>query len=495
MASLEFPISQVLFWFFIAYVLYNIAYAIYNIYFHPLAKVPGPKLRAAFYLPHYYELWTGDQVFNWRELHEKYGDIVRMSPRWVSVIKPEAWRDIYGHANKKPIPKDPDAYFIRNGVPANILSSNDADHTRIRRLLNHAFSDGALRNQEHIINSYVSLFIEKLQKKAEGDIPVDIVRYLNFTTFDILGDLCFAEPFDALKNEAYNEWIAINFRGFKAVRMFRVIRSTPILGMPLFFLLKLFPAIVKARQRAEMYTVQKTEKRMNTTTDRKDFVSYILKHNDGKGMTRDEIMKTMGVLIIAGSETSATLLSGAVFYLLKNRRWLQKLQQELRETFSDESEMTFASLSQLRVMQAVIMETFRMYPPVPTMLPRRTGDQGAMVADSFIPPNVTVGIAQYAAYRSRTNFKDPDKFAPQRFLDDEEYKNDNRSVVQPFSVGPRNCIGQTMAWSEIRTILARLVWNFDMELQEESSNWEKHKVSILWDKPALMVRLKARGDS
>jgi cytochrome P450 len=158
-------------------------------------------------------------------------------------------------------------------------------------------------------------------------------------------------------------------------------------------------------------------------------------------MTRDEIMKTMGIMIIAGSETSATLLSGAVFYLLKNPKWLLKLQEELRDTFGHESEMTFASLGQLRVMQAVIMETFRLYPSAPTMLPRRTGVQGAMVAGTFIPPNTTVGVPQYAAYRSSRNFKDASTFAPQRFLDDDEYKHDKRSILQPFSVGPRKFHG------------------------------------------------------
>lgn len=170
--------------------------------------------------------------------------------------------------------------------------------------------------------------------------------------------------------------------------------------------------------------------------------SYILKHNDERGMTREEIMKTSSIIIIAGSETSATLLSGAVFYLLKNPIWMEKLQEEVRTTFKDESEMSFASLSQLKVLHAVIQETFRMYPPVPTTLPRLTNEEGAMVCGIFIPPNCSIGVPQYPAYRSSRNFKDANKFAPERYLGDPAYEDDNRAVVQPFSVGPRNCIGQ-----------------------------------------------------
>jgi cytochrome P450 len=89
----------------------------------------------------------------------------------------------------------------------------------MRRLLNHAFSDQALRGQEGFINSYINLLIEKLHKKAASDSQVDLMRWLNFTTFDIIGDLCFGESFDSLKNEDYNFWVANIFKGLKIARM------------------------------------------------------------------------------------------------------------------------------------------------------------------------------------------------------------------------------------------------------------------------------------
>lgn len=153
-------------------------------------------------------------------------------------------------------------------------------------------------------------------------------------------------------------------------------------------------------------------------------------------------MRTSGVLIIAGSETSATLLSGAMYYLLANPTWLHKLREELDGAFKTKSEITFAPLGQLKILNAVLTETFRMYPPVPVILPRATVQEGAMVCGTFIPKGTTIGVTSYAASRSSRNFKHPDVFAPQRHLNDPEFKDDNRSVIQPFSVGPRNCIGQ-----------------------------------------------------
>lgn len=209
-------------------------------------------------------------------------------------------------------------------------------------------------------------------------------------------------------------------------------------------------------------------------------------------MTAAEIKQTSGTLIIAGSETSATLLSGAVYYLIKNPEWLAKVHQELRATFIDESQISFASLSQLKILNAVIQETFRLYPPVPLSLPRVVPEKGATICGTYYPQDTCIGIAQYPAYRSARNFKNPDAYKPERFLDDKEYEDDKRSVIQPFSVGPRNCIGQNLAMAEIRAILARLVWHFDFSLEENMHNWEDQKVFILWEKPSLMVKLTAR---
>lgn len=114
------------------------------------------------------------------------------------------------------------------------------------------------------------------------------------------------------------------------------------------------------------------------------------------------------------------------------------------------------------------------------------------MCDFYLPAGTQVGIAQYPMYRSSRHFTNPNTYAPERFLGVEEYANDKRSIIQPFSVGPRNCIGQNLAWAEIRTILVRLVWHFEMELEDDSVNWGNQKVFILWQKPSLMVRLTAR---
>ena len=86
-----------------------------------------------------------------------------------------------------------------------MLAANDQDHARMRRLLNHAFSETALREQEPLMNSYFDLLVQKLSEKVDGPAhgKVNMVRWFNFTTFDLVGDLCFGEDFDALRTEEY----------------------------------------------------------------------------------------------------------------------------------------------------------------------------------------------------------------------------------------------------------------------------------------------------
>lgn len=80
------------------------------------------------------------------------------------------------------------------------MASED-DHTRMRRVLGYAFSNGALREQEPLVLKYCDLFISRLRDQITGPSKgvVDIMRWFNFATFDIIGDLVFSEPFQVSK--------------------------------------------------------------------------------------------------------------------------------------------------------------------------------------------------------------------------------------------------------------------------------------------------------
>ena len=94
---------------------------------------------------------------------------------------------------------------------------------------------------------------------------------------------------------------------------------------------------------------------------------------------------------------------------------------------------------------------------------------------------------------SATNFHRPRDFVPERWLDDAppEFANDDRAALQPFSVGTRNCIGRNLAYAEMRLILAKMLFHFDLRLDEaRTGDWFDQPAWGLWFKRPLEVRLE-----
>jgi cytochrome P450 len=148
------------------------------------------------------------------------------------------------------------------------------------------------------------------------------------------------------------------------------------------------------------------------------------------------------IFMLAGTETTATLLSGVTYHLLRNPDKLTRLTEEVRGAFQDGDTFTLEELQRLKYLSACLEEGLRLYPPVPSPLWRITPEGGSEICGRHVPGGARVAVTAYAASRSPENFRDPEEFVPERWLGEEGYEGDRRDVVQPFSVGPRNCLGQ-----------------------------------------------------
>lgn len=370
----------------------------------------------------------------------------------------QSWKDIYGlRSGRVQLPKN--TVLADKGYPEHLAAIiDDAQHARVRGLLSPAFSERAIREQEPLIMKYVDLLIQRLKSQVQGSMggEVNLERWYNFTTFDIIGDLSLGESFGSLESGKYHVWISEIFTGIKNMNWLMIVTAYPILETVLTCLVKLYPKALEAQRVHRENTMVALQKRLATETERKDFISYF-----ARGLTGDELNSNAMILLTAGSETSAATLSGATYYLLTNKSALDKLCNEVRSAFQSEGKITFTSVTRLRYLNAVIEETLRLYPPVPSALARRTLPGGNVIDGQFVPGNVSrtrhhskgsqadqilqtvVGVSQWVASQSKDNFRDPEKFIPERWLDDPLYADDQRAALQPFSTGPRNCIGRT----------------------------------------------------
>ena len=108
-----------------------------------------------------------------------------------------------------------------------------------------------------------------------------------------------------------------------------------------------------------------------------------------------------------------------------------------------------------------------------------------------------VSLQAYSSNRDPTRFHDATSFLPERWLADSStnpkspFYLDDRDGVQPFSVGPRSCLGQRLAWAEMQLILAKLLVSFDFEaVREKQWRWEDLRTFLLVEKKPLEVRVR-----
>ncbi|EED22142.1 cytochrome P450 monooxygenase, putative [Talaromyces stipitatus ATCC 10500] len=475
-------------------ILYPIAQAIYNVYFHPLSRFPGPISHAISRLPYFYCQINGTLVFDMLTLHQRYGDIVRIAPDELAFSHPDAWKDIMGHKNGEAEMSKASWYYRPIEEPPHIVNEEQERHRSLRRQMAHGFSEKSMRDQEPIIRKYVDLLVDKLRQQSnslEGS-PIVLSDWYNFTTFDIIGDLAFGEPFGCLQGSHYDNWIESIFDLAYIGSILQALSFYPWLKRGL---LALVPRSARdAYEKHKKLTEAKMRRRMAVTEERPDLIEGLLKKKDELNLDIEHLVSNAEILIIGGSETTATLLSGVTYLILQDAKAYEKLKDEVRSTFHSREDINLISVNSLPYMLACLDEALRMYPPVANGPPRVCPKGGARILGEYIPENTYASIHHWAMYRREEYFTDPDTYHPERFLGDSRFSNDQREAFQPFHLGPRNCLGRNLAYSEIRLILALIIFNFDMTLADESHDWIQQRNYLTWKKPPLKVYLTPRNE-
>ncbi|KUJ21564.1 putative cytochrome P450 monooxygenase [Mollisia scopiformis] len=474
-----------------ALVIFLGTFSVYRLYLHPNSKFPGPKLWAISRVPMAYNLARGRLPYRIAELHDKYGPVVRVAPNDLSFITAEAWNDIYGKPVGRPqLAKDPVAFLRNPNDYADLLFEPDpTEHGRMRRNFSHAFSEKSLRDQEPIIGSNIEKMVTRIREVCKD--PIDITAWLNYVTFDIIGDLTFGDNFQCLDSGNLHPWVSNLFTWVATIGVLGMFQSVlPVAHL----LLRMAP---KSMRDSEKYhramTKERLDKRLANPNPRPDFMSAVQRFVDRPyGLTYMEVFQTCSIFMVGGSETTATTLTGMVYYILRTPRVYNLLVEELRSTFKDSSEINMANSGKLNYTIAVVNEGMRILHPLPGNLRRVTPPEGWVVAGWKVPGNTLVAVDSYAAYHSRSNFHNPKEFVPERWMSDPPapYKNDKLKVLQPFSVGPRNCIGKNLALMEMRLILAKIFFNFDVEIMPESVGYvEGLKVYTFIKRPPFMIKM------
>ncbi|MCJ1381728.1 hypothetical protein MMC17_004839 [Xylographa soralifera] len=360
----------------------------------------------------------------------------------------------------------------------------------MRKIINHAFSERALRDQEPRIQTHVETLITSLdliRSKTKG--IVDLNEWYNCAAFDIIADAAFGEPFNTLQELTYRPWLSLIGKTWKAITFASAVKS---LVPSLYLLRRLIPAGPYLQKEVDKFNLilDRVRKRMSLGTTRTSLLSLVLEHNnEQESMTEQEIISNATLFVAAGTETVTTLLSSLTYLLTRDDRIMQNLILEIRNGFTNEQQMTVQNISQLPYLTACIKEALRVFPPIPEGLPRIVPFEDEEISGHFVPGGTFVQVSNFAASLSPENFVDSTSFVPERWLGiDPRYSEDKKEVSQPFSIGPRNCVGQNLAMAEVRLIVARILWRFDLRCHLKDE-WMNQPTYLLWEKKPLLVEL------
>jgi cytochrome P450 len=295
-------------------------------------------------------------------------DIVRIAPDELSFARADAFNAIYSNAPGRPaFPKSKTWHTNMPGRPLSVFVALDSKvHARFRKAMEPAFTEKSVRMQEPIIQQNVELFISQLSKLASVDpagAVVDIVQWFAYIAFDLVGDLGFGEPFGSLEASELHPWIGLIFSSIKAATYSVSLSYYP--GLSWLFRLAVPKSVMKQMQEHWEFSDDKISRRLEQKQGRADLISMIKRDENGlKGITRPELSATASIIIIAGSETTVSVLSGIVNYMMKSTDVLSKLTHEVRTAFSRESDMSLSALKDMPYLGAVILEGLRLCNPV-----------------------------------------------------------------------------------------------------------------------------------
>lgn len=236
------------------------------------------------------------------------------------------------------------------------------------------------------------------------------------------------------------------------------------------------------------FAVEKADAEKSEEDKRKDFFYYLLHAKDpetGDSFKPMDLVGEAALLVGAGSDTSSTAISALFFYLTRNQKALKRLQEEVRATFDDVEEIKYsAKLTSMTYLKACIDEAMRMSPPVPGLLDRLVLPGGATIDGHQIPTGTTVGVPIYAVHHNEAYYPDSFSYIPERWLSGTESSATAGFLITPtsvevaksafhaFSSGPRGCVGKNMAYAEMFTAVARVMFLFDIRLQKGDRSGE-----------------------
>jgi cytochrome P450 len=367
---------------------------------------------------------SNDDLLRWMgEQFERFGDIFRASiyganvyaintPKYVEHVLLDAWRNYpKGQAIKRI------GLLLGNGL----MVSKGELWKRQRRLIQPAFSRTALDGLIGIIVSSNLRLLARWESAAYAKSIVNVTRDISAMILEIVLLTIFSDDFSEVAPvfKVVTEEVS---RDMEFAHVFSGLSQTIV-------------DVANKRQR---------EKRVAG-----DFLGILMQARDrdtGEGMTNAQLAKEIMTLIVAGHETTASALNWT-WYLLSHSPLVEsRLTNELQSLANGDAPIA-SNWQNFVYCRQIIEEALRLYPPGWLMTRKAINDD--QMGEYFVPAGTEIYISPYFIQRNPKLWEAPDEFKPERFGELQSSPRDDLAML-PFSVGPRNCIGEYLARMEMQ---------------------------------------------
>jgi cytochrome P450 len=202
-------------------------------------------------------------------------------------------------------------------------------------------------------------------------------------------------------------------------------------------------------------------KRKKDAVKRNDVLGMLMesRYDDGSEMSEIQLRDEIVTLFFAAHDTSAKSLTWTLYLLSQNPGYISVIRKEAEAL--NEGCLTYEDLRSLKTCRAVISESLRLYPPAHSI--SRFAAQDAQIGGYNIAKGSSVLIMPYVIHRDSRHYESPEKFMPGRWEPEERKKRHKLSFI-PFGAGPRGCLGESFAWSQLIISLALISRSFNLKL-------------------------------
>ncbi|MGL5084018.1 MAG: cytochrome P450 [Microcoleaceae cyanobacterium] len=392
-------------------------------------------------------LTTGGKTNIYSPLPQCPGTVFACGPEFVQAVTTQ--HEIYYK-----YPLSGPLYRLQNTSPrtkplghfgVGLFGLNSTSHLQSRRLMMPAFHKQRL---ESYLQDMVAITASELdQIKVEQSC--EVTQLMQRLTLRIATKTLFGEDMSA-SNKGTGQIMQEAFRMQGAV-------STNLfpLDLPGFAFHRYLNRIAEFESKMRDMIAEKRRQER----DDPDILSMLIRaqyEDSGLGLTEDELIGHVGVMFAAGHETSANALTWTVFLLSQHPQVAADLLDELEGTLQGAAP-TVEQLQHLPFLEQVIKESLRVLSPVPWN--GRVTAQPTELGGYFLPQGTEVFISIYHTHHSPELYADPEAFNPYRW----ERINPTSYEYNPFSAGPRVCIGAAFAMMEIKVVLAMLLQRYRLQ--------------------------------